>query len=775
MALIYQFRRLAFAQVLLGIVAFCLAAQNPGMLLAAGSLGALAWYVTEGPNGRPLPRWLTNLGALGAVSWMLVELFWHGVQQPVDMVVAMGHFTMWLQILLLYSEKTNREYAQILVLSVLQMIAASVLSVSMVYGLFLAAYCVLALVTVLLFHFKSTSDRVLAMNRRAAPNPAWASRPTPVIGRGHRWHFRFMAAVVGLLCMAVAMAVFVVTPRSDDAQNPITARDAGGRSEAGFSEHVDTRTSAGSRASREPVLNISVSLHDTNVGNENRTWLLRGAALDQYNVDSHQWTRSRAAQNYDHYLTLPDNGLALADLPDNTPMLEAHITLRQIGHNALFAIHPPTTVQSDSLSDIKFNPLDQQLASQGASGALVYSLRWPSFPPGDLAGRYREKLVENSRARLVSSPARDREAFERFQNDYARGWVSQHQRIARYTRDLLAKHNLERDPDAPYTADDAEIARVLTEHLRDEFRYALDNPTVARHEDPIVEFLFNHRQGHCELFASALAAMTRSIGMQARVVTGYVASEYNRIGGYYIVRQRNAHAWTEIHAGPEQGWRTFDPTAPAELAAEHRVASSWWATLWQLYDHAEFAWIRSVVAFDHRSRESVIEGMQDSLEGAADDKATWTGQVWAFLRNLPDIWRLDRVSYTVAGLIIIAIGICLGYLARLLVIRRQRLVALQLTALPRAKRRGLARRLRFYLTMLDMLDRHGYVRPSWQSPFSFAQELAEANPMRFDPVVSLTELFYEIRFGHRELDHNRRQRITAHLKQLEHALANPRG
>ncbi len=77
--------------------------------------------------------------------------------------------------------------------------------------------------------------------------------------------------------------------------------------------------------------------------------------------------------------------------------------------------------------------------------------------------------------------------------------------------------------------------------------------------------------------------------------------------------------------------------------------------------------------------------------------------------------------------------------------------------------------------MLEMLERHGYVRPQWQSPFSFARELADANPMRFDPVVTLTELFYEIRFGHRDLDDDRRQQIRAHLKQLEHALAQRSG
>ena len=77
--------------------------------------------------------------------------------------------------------------------------------------------------------------------------------------------------------------------------------------------------------------------------------------------------------------------------------------------------------------------------------------------------------------------------------------------------------------------------------------------------------------------------------------------------------------------------------------------------------------------------------------------------------------------------------------------------------------------------MLDMLERHGYVRPRWQSPQAFATELAEANPMRFDPVVALTELFYEVRFGYRPLDNDRKQRVRAHLRHLEYALSDARG
>ena len=105
------------------------------------------------------------------------------------------------------------------------------------------------------------------------------------------------------------------------------------------------------------------------------------------------------------------------------------------------------------------------------------------------------------------------------------------------------------------------------------------------------------------------------------------------------------------------------------------------------------------------------------------------------------------------------------------VVRRRRLVTLQLNRLPRREQRGLARRLSFYLAMLDMLERHGYHRPNWQSPYRFAQDLASQTPHRFDSVIDLTEAFYEIRFGHRRLDEQRRRLIKTLLRNLERSLA----
>jgi len=120
--------------------------------------------------------------------------------------------------------------------------------------------------------------------------------------------------------------------------------------------------------------------------------------------------------------------------------------------------------------------------------------------------------------------------------------------------------------------DDTEafIDRALS-HFRDEpFVYTL-NPDILR-DDAVDQFLFDSRRGFCENFAGAFAVMMRAGGVPARIVTGYQGGELNNNGGYLIVRQSEAHAWTEVHI-PGEGWRRLDPTAwVAPDRVEHGLA-----------------------------------------------------------------------------------------------------------------------------------------------------------------------------------------------------------
>jgi len=106
--------------------------------------------------------------------------------------------------------------------------------------------------------------------------------------------------------------------------------------------------------------------------------------------------------------------------------------------------------------------------------------------------------------------------------------------------------------------DDAVIVSRAMRWIHDEFAYTLETP-LAGH-DGVDEFLFEQKRGFCEHFSSAFVVLMRAAGVPARVVTGYVGGVRNPIGGYYVVRRMDAHAWAEVWM-QGRGWVRVDPTA----------------------------------------------------------------------------------------------------------------------------------------------------------------------------------------------------------------------
>jgi transglutaminase-like putative cysteine protease len=107
-------------------------------------------------------------------------------------------------------------------------------------------------------------------------------------------------------------------------------------------------------------------------------------------------------------------------------------------------------------------------------------------------------------------------------------------------------------------ASDAEYLQKLLQYFSAEpFYYTLRPPSLGA--DPVDEFLFDTRRGFCGHYASAFTLLARAGGIPTRVVTGYQGAEQNPLGDYWIVRQSDAHAWTE--AWIDDRWVRFDPTA----------------------------------------------------------------------------------------------------------------------------------------------------------------------------------------------------------------------
>lgn len=116
---------------------------------------------------------------------------------------------------------------------------------------------------------------------------------------------------------------------------------------------------------------------------------------------------------------------------------------------------------------------------------------------------------------------------------------------------------------------------AIEKYLKDNYRYDLGIAPQASDRDAVSYFLLEERAGYCEHFAAAMTVMARSVGIPARVVTGYTGGSYNPFTGLWEVRQSDAHAWVEVYFGGA-GWVPFDPTPGFDVPAPGDSDKSPW-------------------------------------------------------------------------------------------------------------------------------------------------------------------------------------------------------
>ena len=140
-------------------------------------------------------------------------------------------------------------------------------------------------------------------------------------------------------------------------------------------------------------------------------------------------------------------------------------------------------------------------------------------------------------------------------------------------RTLALANEIRRD--ARYTqAGSAELVQVALERLRTSgYTYTLEPGLYG--QNTADEFWFDKKEGFCEHIASSFVILMRALDVPARIVTGYQGGELNAVDGFWVVRQSDAHAWTEVwHEG--RGWLRVDPTSavsPGRTGASQRLVA----------------------------------------------------------------------------------------------------------------------------------------------------------------------------------------------------------
>lgn len=183
---------------------------------------------------------------------------------------------------------------------------------------------------------------------------------------------------------------------------------------------------------------------------------------------------------------------------------------------------------------------------------------------------------------------------------------------------------------------DRGIVEQALSHFRSEpFFYTLNPPRLG--DDSIDDFLFRSRRGFCEHYASTFVFLMRAAGVPARVVTGYQGGELNPLGNYWIVRQRDAHAWAEVWL-VDQGWTRIDPTAAvapnrverglnaALPAGERRTGlmtlnGNWLMPMQLTWDLFNNQWNQWVLGYNQDRQRQLLARLNPFL-------ATWQGMAW---------------------------------------------------------------------------------------------------------------------------------------------------
>jgi transglutaminase-like putative cysteine protease len=260
---------------------------------------------------------------------------------------------------------------------------------------------------------------------------------------------------------------------------------------------------------------------------------------------------------------------------------------------------------------------------------------------------------------------------------------------------------------------------VLTMFNQEAFSYTLSPPLLGEHS--IDEFLFDTKRGFCEHYSSAFTVLMRAAGIPARVVTGYMGGEMNPIGNYLIVRQADAHAWTEVWLHDE-GWVRVDPTAavsPARIERGINAAVASGRTL-PLFSGREFPMLRN---------------MQLAWDSLANSWNQWVlGYTPERQRALMTRAGLEDANWRTLVVLLLGATAVVTLALSLITLRRLRVRVRDPVRLA-------------YSTFCRKLHSRGLSRRDEEGPLSYADRVSHARPDLERIVRRFVRLYVDLRYG----------------------------
>src|SRR5215211_3693335 len=616
-------------------------------------------------------------GALAALAMFFREV----LSSLYDTRVPLARLFLWVQVIHAFDLPARKDLYYSLVSGLILVAVGAVLTTSLWYGVFVLAFLLCAMGAMTQMNLSEARER--AGLRAARSRGLLVGAVVPCF---------FAVVAVGLICFSLlpqrqAMNLTMMPTSafkdigedfSGGVQNPYYGAQSNpfaGPPQAilpdsyhGFLPYMDLRSRG--RLSDEVVMKVR----------SEEPVPYRGVVFDDYNGMGWEISTGQKAEKLTSDSVRFDTFTAMNTESGEGPAREVAQVFRieKDSSNVIFGAYHPETVFFPT-SNIKIDPYASLRAPYKIPEGSAYSVisRVPNASPDQLrsAGTVYPEEIESKYTQLPPT------GLER-------------------TRALASR--LTKGTNNPYDA-----VLKMNQYLKENYPYDLSIPPQNKDIDAVEYFLFEQKRGYCEQFSSSLAVMARSLGIPARVATGYTPGEYNPFTGYYDVRASDAHAWVEVYF-PGYGWSTFDPTPSFD------------STPWQYKAAGN---LRGGKAFGFLAKR---------MGEAAGPVAATAGTL------VRGVARLDPASIIIVGLLVGGVYLVFFYTRKLLAYRNREPMVV------RPIKVSDARLYSRYNKVTDALEGIGIVREPHETPEQYARRAAHT--LNEPGMARLGEIYLYARF-----------------------------
>ncbi|HKC01533.1 MAG TPA: DUF3488 and transglutaminase-like domain-containing protein [Terriglobales bacterium] len=664
----------------------------PTVLLVGLALALRGYQLLTGHEFVIPERWTTVL-TLVYVAIYLADYFFLSR----SFLTATVHLVLFAMVVRLFSLQRTRDHYMLAVLSFLMVLAAAVLTVGSVFLFSFAGFLLVAVITFVLMEMRHS----VAAEPMHAQDPRLSS--AGVIPPVRRMAYGLLAIAPALMLMILAGSFFIFFLLPRISSHYLSAYAPASDVSTGFTDRVQLGRIGQIQQSSTVVMHIEIQ--NDLVGGYDLKW--RGVALS--NFDGRTWSNS-----YSQIQVRPavDGSYRLAPLP--LPRGAAAIAGRSIhyrvlmeplGTNVFFLAERPQSLAGSF-----------RLVSMDAGGA-VYDLD-NERPINRYEAESRLPVIDSDELRLATNTAP--------------GSLDEYLKLPPLD---IRVSKLAEEITAPASSN-YDKAIALEQYLSTHFGYTLELPRTLA-QDPLANFLFERKKGHCEYFASSMAVMLRSLRIPSRIVTGFRGGEFNDLTGQYVVRASDAHSWVEAYF-PGSGWISFDPTPAGSVPTR-----TGWSRMQLYMDAAASFWREWIINYDASHQRTLGKDAANNSRRFFDEARRWIARQHRALLRTARRTHEHMIHFPVRWL-----GGIFGVAALLLT----------LLNLPRVIRGLRNHRLRahperapresaalWYDRMVDRMARLGWRKSPSQTPLDFVAAIQEAALQK--KVARFTRAYESARFG----------------------------